>query len=278
MKLSKVILIIAKDDLISSHTLFRKGLYPQSLFFLQQSIEKANKALALDCGIIKPDDLHKEIGHNTYKIYNKYLKKEMETINILSEAINKKPKLKESKIINYLSTMELKKYYDHVLRYNVPSFKPTKRNVLIFINMYKGIRLPKYKVTKYFTKWLKDAFIFSKQESIKILNAIDSPEAREEANRLSMININKISERTYLRIAQTLIAPMNKIPVLVRNILVLYYASLLTDKLAVEPRYPVKMSKVPRLVYGRNHNLVLFYNQVFKIVRNTLYEMDSFIK
>jgi HEPN domain-containing protein len=48
MKMDEELLMIAKKDLQASRVLFDNRLYPQAIFFFQQSVEKANKSLAQD--------------------------------------------------------------------------------------------------------------------------------------------------------------------------------------------------------------------------------------
>jgi hypothetical protein len=63
------LLTIALEDLEGSKVLFEKKLYPQSIYALQQSVEKGTKFLGLDKGIINEIDLQKKISHNTEKIF-----------------------------------------------------------------------------------------------------------------------------------------------------------------------------------------------------------------
>jgi HEPN domain-containing protein len=56
---------IAKNDFEAAKILFREELYLQAIFMLQQSLEKAIKALLLKFGIVDSEEALKyEIGHN----------------------------------------------------------------------------------------------------------------------------------------------------------------------------------------------------------------------
>jgi len=52
-KLPYNFLEIAQSDLRAAECLFKNGFYPQSLFFLQQSVEKATKTFSIKVGLLK---------------------------------------------------------------------------------------------------------------------------------------------------------------------------------------------------------------------------------
>lgn len=60
---------IVESDLSASKVLYEQGLYPQSIFYLQQSIEKLVKALGVKLKVIEPEDLLTKISHKTFNIY-----------------------------------------------------------------------------------------------------------------------------------------------------------------------------------------------------------------
>lgn len=79
MSVSETVLLkIAHKDLEASKILFREKLYPQAVFFLQQSVEKAAKAIGLREGEISKEQLKHNIGHRAWmvftEIHNKALK------------------------------------------------------------------------------------------------------------------------------------------------------------------------------------------------------------
>ena len=59
---------IGLADFNSSQLLFENNIYPNSLYFLQQSIEKLSKATAIKFHLINSNQL-KSIGHQGYKIF-----------------------------------------------------------------------------------------------------------------------------------------------------------------------------------------------------------------
>ncbi|HEV2137527.1 MAG TPA: HEPN domain-containing protein [Nitrososphaerales archaeon] len=58
---------IAKKDLRASGVLYEENLFPQAIFELQQSVEKAVKAIGLLMGLVRPirDDLKREVVHTS---------------------------------------------------------------------------------------------------------------------------------------------------------------------------------------------------------------------
>lgn len=66
------LIVNAKNNLNASKLLFENRLYSESIFMLQQSIEKANKAIALMSNLISITDLY-NIKHNQLKILRKTL-------------------------------------------------------------------------------------------------------------------------------------------------------------------------------------------------------------
>jgi HEPN domain-containing protein len=67
-----VLLKIARKDLEASRILFREKLYSQAVFFLQQSVEKAAKAMGLREGLVSKKQLKQKIGHKAWMVFIEY--------------------------------------------------------------------------------------------------------------------------------------------------------------------------------------------------------------
>lgn len=67
VKLALSLAKIGKADLRASKTLYDKELYPQGVFYLQQSVEKSVKAIGLLLSLVRPtkEDLMRDVGHAT---------------------------------------------------------------------------------------------------------------------------------------------------------------------------------------------------------------------
>ena len=60
-KLAKALFTTSIEDLLSARCLYKDGRYPNSIFFLQQSTEKLNKALGLCLDLVDSKNLRKII-------------------------------------------------------------------------------------------------------------------------------------------------------------------------------------------------------------------------
>lgn len=97
MRTELIWLEIAKKDLEAAKCLFHKKLYPHSVFYLQQSIEKAAKSLVIrDKIITTEEDAKKRIGHAGWQVafilvekLNEELEKYLQQTQMLIELIEK---------------------------------------------------------------------------------------------------------------------------------------------------------------------------------------------
>jgi hypothetical protein len=64
----------AKEDVRAARLLRQRGLLSLSIYHLQQAVEKATKAYALDSGVMEPQDLRKKIGHTSPSAFLEILK------------------------------------------------------------------------------------------------------------------------------------------------------------------------------------------------------------
>ncbi len=106
MKMSVELLNIAELDLQAAIVLHDNELYPQSIFYFQQSVEKANKALALMANLVTEDQLLKDIGHEPIRIYEKTLKQQKSKFEQFEGHFKTIPGFKE---INIFKNIDLKK-------------------------------------------------------------------------------------------------------------------------------------------------------------------------
>ncbi len=103
----------AGNDLKASKTLYSTGDYPNAIFHLQQSVEKATKAYALSIGLFKVDEL-KGVGHDTPEVFLKLLAKKgilqsIDMLNRISSAeIDKSKNLEIREIIKKIKKTETK--------------------------------------------------------------------------------------------------------------------------------------------------------------------------
>lgn len=78
MVTKRALINIANEDVNASNLLYQNEMFPHSIFYLQQSVEKLVKHLGIANNVIKPNELQSEIGHKTEKIFKKLAKKSAE--------------------------------------------------------------------------------------------------------------------------------------------------------------------------------------------------------
>jgi len=72
---------IAQSDLRAAKCLFENCFYPQSLFFLQQSVEKATKAFSIKVGLLKNEKEIKSYSHKSSTIFIDCIKKVLNSLD-----------------------------------------------------------------------------------------------------------------------------------------------------------------------------------------------------
>lgn len=71
------LLEISEQDLLASEILYHDKKYPQAVYLLQQSAEKATKAYGLFCDEIDMSQLISPISHNSEKVFSLSIEKHM---------------------------------------------------------------------------------------------------------------------------------------------------------------------------------------------------------
>ena len=114
---------IAQSDLRAAKCLFENCFYPQSLFFLQQSVEKATKAFSIKVGLLKNEKEIKSYSHKSSTIFIDCIKKVLNssdqldqlknTFNNYSEGqLSKEDDEEAIKMIIIISIQEIKHSFD----------------------------------------------------------------------------------------------------------------------------------------------------------------------
>jgi HEPN domain-containing protein len=97
MRSDLIFLEIAKEDLRAAKCLLNEKLYPQSIFYIQQAIEKATKSLGIYNRRITESEAKSTIGHEAWRLYEKIFYEEKKKMVELKESLNKLPRLKEGR-------------------------------------------------------------------------------------------------------------------------------------------------------------------------------------
>jgi HEPN domain-containing protein len=102
-KLIKEYIKLAKMDLKASKSSYEHNLYPQAVFSFSQSVEKANKALALFSGKYTEQDML-DIGHDPTKIYQNLIIEQRLKSKRTLQRIVEAPELSELYSLSGIST------------------------------------------------------------------------------------------------------------------------------------------------------------------------------
>ncbi|MCX9025681.1 MAG: HEPN domain-containing protein [Candidatus Methanoperedens sp.] len=112
MKMSVELLDIAELDLQAAKVLHENELYPQSIFYFQQSVEKANKAFALMTKLVTEDQLLRDIRHEPIRIYEKVIIKQKNKFEQFEGHLRIIPGFKEINILKNIDVNNYLKQFD----------------------------------------------------------------------------------------------------------------------------------------------------------------------
>jgi len=98
MNYKETLLNISMKDLDSSRTLYDSENYPQSVFYIQQSVEKVCKYLALENEVFQPFELSKKMGHDSLKLFRKTLENQIEMMESQLKIYNEFPDSKNTEL------------------------------------------------------------------------------------------------------------------------------------------------------------------------------------
>ena len=111
MNTKLVLLDIAGQDLTAAKCLFKEKLYSQAIFYLEQTAEKATKAMGLHNKIITEDELE-VVGHESVKIYIKILEGLKDKVIRFQDQIKRFPKLKHTTLFREFEKIGPDKFDD----------------------------------------------------------------------------------------------------------------------------------------------------------------------
>lgn len=96
---------ISKKDLEASNLLFNNKLYPQAVFYFEQSVEKAVKALGIHFKLLKEENDFKNM-HHVIKIFYRWLNSLRDFINIVFKTNKEYESKKETVLfLDFFNTM-----------------------------------------------------------------------------------------------------------------------------------------------------------------------------
>lgn len=216
---------ISNEDLKASEFLYEKKLYPQSLFYLQQSTEKIVKWIGLENTIIDKKDLHKSIGHNSNLIFKKALEKYQKKF---PSAVNFEINSEFAKIKEFVNNNSLETVVEEIVN---------QIKVILENNYQLPYDLNKLKTTEDLYEILKQVEPDKKDLEL-LININESPELKNMLDKMVVEFSNNI-------------VPYNQ------GVLILFSINSLTEKLVTSVRYPSIDDMVnPREIYTENHSII----------------------
>jgi len=259
------LLNIAEGDLAASKCLFLVKLYPQALFYYQQSIEKAFKTLLFSMGLLSYTEMKNNIRHNIFNIF--VLISDEKSGKKISKIKSNLPKIGETKFINMLSQYysslneeKVRKFFQ--LSNEVESNEGVIKEVINYLNGY-------YKETIEINRAGKDSELYKnlidnkKSETVETLKEFFESLAFYPglSDIFRNIEVKKEIDELFDLFKKILIPFFTtSIYLAVSLILISFLTKLLADK----TRY-IEKNFNPSDFYTKNHPLVLNLEELSKL-------------
>ena len=138
MNLAEEFLKIAEKDLKATKILYENKLYAQALFYFEQSVEKANKVLALTSNKYSEKDMI-NFNHDVTRIYKDNFIEQKRRYENLSRNLSQISELNNTEFVKNLDIESMKKECEESLR-NLAEIQ-TERNNLIFISTWEILEI-----------------------------------------------------------------------------------------------------------------------------------------
>jgi HEPN domain-containing protein len=243
MNENKVLLEVALEDLRSSILLYSNKFYPQSIFYFQQSAEKAVKYVGISNNVIQKTDLNNKIGHNTNKIFKKVLK----------DFFSKIPTSESG----YIDVDEQYGLIQNFIRNN--NIETVIPELFEQINIFRGeMPVLPFDYTK--TSTPKELYDIYKQ----------LPFEKIELEKFEQFLKNVLFKQILLEKSKAFV---NLFPDYIKSILVLFVISTFTHEHVTSSRYPNIDSMVnPNKIYNSDSSLII---SMRFFLDNLLYSLKS---
>ncbi len=284
MKISEALFKIARKDLEAAKCLYEKEFYPQAVFYLQQSVEKANKSWAIVIGIIKEGEAKKAL-HNPLKIYIKSIKKQREELEKVIAIIKKVPEVKETKL---MKDFDVGNYYKGVVNLldvfefleEEAAYKKLIEEILFIqegeirsiISKLNNLELQK--VHPKDIKISEKDFIEKKESYIElydVLHRFNPPKFEKSKNDVGILTLNLV-EQSREEVIREIQSILNGMYVSYS----LYCLSFIMLPHATVTRYPDN-NHDPLKIYNKNQPLIQLFDDLVEIMEKTLSKMENIL-
>ncbi len=282
MKTGTELFNIAKMDLQASRVLYEKELYPQAIFYFQQSVEKACKAFALLTNQVTEKELPREVGHETIKIFEMAAKHQVVRFKQLEENLNKLPELKTLTILKDFDARKNLNEFERSLS-EIEEIKEDRDDLIYISSREIRLILKKIKFTnKDLEKGKRNLYKFkisertwNKQkveilEFCKVLLKHDIKQFEEIKSSFDKVYTKLWMEKSIKDLLETITIAL---PISVS----LYYLAIITLPHSITTRYPLK-GLTPLEIYTEKLPLVKMLPTLLDIQNDALKEMETLNK
>jgi HEPN domain-containing protein len=276
MKMSMELLNIAEQDLQAAEVLYENELYPQSIFYFQQSVEKANKAFALILNIVTERELFNVIGHETVNIFEKAIKHQKNKYEQFDKHLTIIPELKEIRILKNFNVKKEVGNFDLFL-FDISEIKEDKNELINISSLDIRRFLKKIEISKKdFEKQMRNLSKFKindkswnkmKENFLELYNIVlkyNPVHAEEFKNNFEKIEPNEIEKslKTYFELSFFAISLSVS----------LFYLALITLPHSTITRYPQNGSS-PAKIYTKTLPIVKKLPELSEIQNNVLIDL-----
>lgn len=273
--MSKELFNIAESDLEASRVLYENQLYPQAIFYFQQSVEKANKSFALVTKQVTEKELYRTIGHEAIKIHERAIKRQKDKYEQFNEHLKQFPELKDMGFLENFNNKREIRQFDFLLSY-INEIRLDKNKVIhissrdirrLLKEMERGKKdiekemqiLSKFRINDKTLKKMNYNFTELYNIALKY-NPVYAEELKNDFKKLESINLEKFIKNyfglIYLGISLSLS---------------LYYLAIITLPHVSITRYP-ENDKTPLKIYTQRLPIVKKLPELTSVHCNALNE------
>lgn len=278
MKIDEELLMIAKKDLQASRVLFDNRLYPQAIFFFQQSVEKANKAFALVTNQVTEKELLFDIGHVPTRIYKKAIKQQQIKYEQFDQHLTIVPELKEVNILKNINVQKVIKNFEDFLEFLEYIDKERHNSIYMSagdIRRYlkeiesskKDVRDNLNEISKF---KLNEVWEETKENIVEMYNVYlkyNPIQVRKEIENLEKLDVYEFENSIKIYLKFLLIIQCLSVSLLNLAIITLPHS--------INSRYP-QNDLTPRIIYKKTLPIVRKLPELFGLQHDILNELRKF--
>lgn len=251
IRFSNSLISVAYNDLLSARILYLNDIHHNALFFLQQSIEKLVKAIALDLGIKEISDMRR-INHSPHKVY----KSQIDESLIHANAIEENPTFKKSisklgEVDSYIAKVKhTANFFENLHKVDLENWDEEELEGLL-ITLEEHVENDLFEI--------EDNQVLDQFKEV-LFEALNWRPNSEEESKLD----EGLKSGFYVDINTSKIQ------------LILAYLSLITSKHENMVRYPCqRCGESPIKNYNKNNPLIKYFGNIFNLQLHCIHKYDA---